>query len=160
MATIPEPFVRQDYRGLKASEDDLLRTYLTQAEVDVVGLETNVSVGPGETLPEAQPESFRRAWRESSKFKIDAVVETPGSIEIVELKDFIRTAHLGQMLSYRYWFTVERNPNKPVELVVTAPDVNPGAVQPSRFHGLRLHLQTQQGIRHWQEGLDASPPFE
>lgn len=160
MPRIPEPFIRQDYRGLNDAEDDLLRTYLRQRDAPIVGLETQLILGPGEQLSEAQPESFRRSWQESSKFKLDALVERPGAIELVELKDFIRTSSLGQILSYRYWFEVERDVNKPVELWVTAPDVNPSAVQPHQFHGVSLHLQDQIGRVHAAQGRQASPPFE
>jgi len=159
MPTIPEPFVRTDYRGLNDAEDSLLRAFLQDQDLEIQSLETQIRVGPGEQLPEYQPESFRRSWQESSKFKIDAAVELPGEIRLVELKDFIRTSHLGQLLSYRYWFGVERSPDKPVSLTVTAPDINPSAVQPTRFHGVSLHLQSQQGQRHLQQGLDAAPPF-
>lgn len=159
MPTIPEPFVRQDYRGLNDAEDGLLRTYLRQREGDVTGLQTAVHLGPGEDVGEAQPDAFRRSWRESSKLKADAIVERPGVIEVVELKDFLRTSALGQALSYRYWYTAERQPTKPVQMWVTAPDVNPSVVQPLAFHDVHVHVQTAEGQRHLQQGQTANPPF-
>ena len=159
MATIPEPFVRQSYNGLKTAESDLLRNYLMDTGSELDSLRTDVRVGPGEQLPEFQPESFRTSWQETSKFKIDAVVERPETIELVELKDHIRTSALGQLLSYRYWFSLERQPQKPVSLVATAPDLNPGAVQPYNFHNVEIHIQSQEGLERLEKGLDASPPF-
>jgi hypothetical protein len=157
---IPEPYIRQDYQGLNSAEDDLLRTYLLARDAEIRGLTTQVRVGPGELLPEAQPDEFRRSWRESSKLKIDAVIERPSVVELVELKDFIRTSHLGQVLSYRYWYELEYEPGKPLQLWVTAPDINPSSVQPTRFNDVNLYLQDPEGERHLQQGLDAQPPFD
>jgi len=157
MPRIPEPFIRPDYRGLNDAEDDLLRTFLRRREEEILGLRTQIRVGPGEILPDSQPDQFRQAWQQSSKFKIDAVVERPTVIDIVELKDFIRTSHLGQILSYRYWYELEQEPDKPLRLWVTSPDINPTAVQPTRFHDVNLEITSVQGQRHLQQGLDAQP---
>lgn len=159
MVVIPEPFIRPNYRGLKDSEDDLLRQYLQRADLDIVGLETHVNLGPGETLPQFTREELREGWRKASQLKADAIVETKSSFVIVELKDFIRTSGLGQALAYRYWFTQERQPNKPVRMVVTAPDINPSAVQPFQQAQVKPVLLSQEGRRHFQAGLEASPPF-
>jgi len=145
---------------LNDAEQDLLRTYLRESEPEVVGLETQIRVGPGELLPESRPERFREAWRESSKFKIDAVVERPSVVELVELKDLIRNSGLGQLLSYRYWYEIEHDLDKPIRLTLTAPDINPTAVQPVRFHDVNLFLQTAEGRRHLQQGVEAQPPFD
>jgi len=157
---IPEPFIRPSYRGLNDAEEDLLRQYLRNEVGDVVGLETQIRVGPGEVLPDSRPDQFREAWRNSSKFKIDALVETPGEFLLVELKDFIRSSHLGQLLSYRYWLSVERSLDQPVRTVAVAPDLNPGAVQPAQFHNVDLVPLSLQGERHLQQGLEAAPPFD
>lgn len=160
MAVLQDRFVRTAYPGLNDFEERIAREYLDDVDRDIQRVETQVHVGPGELLPDFRPDDFRAAWRESSKFKIDLVVNTSGLIELVEIKDFIRTSHLGQLLSYRYWFSSERDPQDPVQLVATAEDINPGAVQPGRFHGLEFRLFTPQGIRHFQQGLDANPPFD
>jgi hypothetical protein len=159
MPLIPAPYVRQDYRGLNDAEDTLLRRYLQSLDEEIVGLETAVELGPGESLPEFRDDALRRSWQRSSKYKADAVVETSGLLRIVELKDFIRTSSLGQLLSYRFWYDIERSPDKPVQLVATAPDINPSAVQPHRFHGVSLHLQTLEGQAHLAQGEEAQPPF-
>jgi hypothetical protein len=158
--TIPEPYIRGQYRGLNDAEDDYLRAYLRAGEEEIRGLRTQVRVGPGELLPESQPEMFRRSWQESSKYKIDAVVERPSVVELVELKDLIRNSGLGQLLSYRYWYEIEYDLDKPLRLTLTAPDINPTAVQPVRFHDINLFLQTAEGRRHLQQGAEAQPPFD
>lgn len=160
MPRIPEPFIRRDYRGLNDEEDRLLRELLRRRDDPIDRLETQVRVGPGELLPDDQPDAFRRSWQESSKFKIDAIVQGGGLIQLVELKDLLRTSHLGQLLSYRYWHSLERDPQDPVQPVGVAPDVNPGAVQPARFHNVELVPLTQAGVRHFQQGLEAAPPFD
>jgi hypothetical protein len=160
MPRITEPFIRPNYRGLNDAEDKLLRSYLRDQDDEVRGLETQVRVGPGEVLPESRPDKFREAWRESSKFRIDALIEYGGRFEVVELKDFIRSSHLGQVLSYRYWLSTERSLDKPLQVVATAPDMNPGAVQPAQFHGVELVPQSLDGERHKQQGLSAQPPFD
>jgi hypothetical protein len=160
MPTIGEPFLRQKYRGLTDFESRMLATYLRRLEGDVTALETQVPVGPGELLPETERDSFRRSWRESSKLKIDAVVTTSSVVQIVEIKDFLRTSYLGQLLMYRYWFEIERETDRPVELWAVAEDMNPSAVQPTRFNGVHIDLTTQQGVRHFEQGLDAQPPFD
>jgi len=160
MPVIPEPYLRADYAGLNTTEGELLRKYLRRRDEPVRRLETQVRVGPGEQLPETQPESFRKSWRESSKLKIDAVIERPSTWEIVELKDFGRTSYLGQLLMYRYWYEIEYSPDKPLQLRLVTPDINPSAVQPSRFHGVKLELLSPEGRNHYQQGLEAQPPFE
>jgi hypothetical protein len=160
MPVIPEPFLRSDYDGLNTTESDILRKFLRRRDEPVRRLETQVRVGPGELLPEAQPESFRKSWRESSKLKIDAVIERPSTYEIVELKDFGRTSFLGQLLMYRYWFELERDLDKPVELYLATFDVNPSAVQPSRFEGVQMVLLSAEGRDHFAQGAEAVPPFD
>jgi len=160
MPEIPEPFIRSQYRGLTTFEDGMLQSFLQDVEPGIERLQTQVRVGPGEQLPESQRDSFRRSWQESSKLKIDAVVETDNAVRVVEIKDFMRTSHLGQLLMYRYWFQVERSPDKPLQLWSVAEDVNPSSVQPSRFHDVNLVLTTAEGRRHFQQGLEAQPPFD
>jgi hypothetical protein len=160
MPVIPEPYLREVYDGLNDTEAGLLRQYLAQSDDEIRRLETQLKVGPGELLPEARPDSFRRSWRESSKLKIDAVVERPSRIDIIELKDFGRTSFLGQLLMYRYWYEIEYDPDKPLQLRLVTPDINPSSVQPSRFHGVRLEILSPEGRNHYQQGLEASPPFE
>jgi len=160
MPVIPEPYIRADYRGLTDFEDRILARYLQNLDEDVNRLETQVRVGPGELLPESYRDNFRRSWRESSKFKIDAAITTESVIQLVEIKDLIRTSHLGQLLSYRYWYEVERETDRPVQLHAVAEDINPSAVQPTRFYGISLHLTTAEGMRHYQHGLEAQPPFD
>jgi len=160
MPVIPEPYLREVYDGLNDTEAGLLRQYLAQSDDEIRRLETQLKVGPGELLPEARPDSFRRSWRESSKLKIDAVVERPSRIDIIELKDFGRTSFLGQLLMYRYWYEIEYDPDKPLQLRLVTPDINPSSVQPSRFHGVRLEILSPEGRNHYRQGLEASPPFE
>jgi len=159
MAIIPEPFVRQNYRGLNEAEDDLLRDYLQRTDGEVRSLETNINLGPGEVLPDFQDDQLRAGWQKASQLKADVLVERPGEFEVVELKDFIRTSHLGQALSYRYWLGVERDLDKPLRAVAAAPDLNPSAVQPAKFHGIELVPLSQKGRVHFEQGEIAAPPF-
>jgi len=160
MPTIPEPYLRDTYRGLNEAEADILRTFLATQDDEIRSLQTQVKVGPGELLPETDPDSFRRSWRESSKLKIDAVVERPDRYDIVELKDFGRTSYLGQLLMYRYWYEIEYDPDKPLQLWIATPDVNPSSVQPTRFHGVQFAVQSPEGRDHYEQGLQAQPPFD
>lgn len=160
MPLIPEPHLRTEYNGLNTTEGEILRKYLRKRDEPVRRLETQVRVGPGEQLPEVQPESFRKSWRESSKLKIDAVIERPSTWELVELKDFGRTSFLGQLLMYRYWFELERDLDKPIELYLATFDINPSAVQPSRFEGAETVLLTADGREHLRQGIEAVPPFD
>jgi len=160
MPVIPEPHLRANYRGLNVEESDLLRSFLQDQDREIQTLETRVVVGPGEQLSDAQPESFRRSWQESSKLKIDAIVEREGVWQVVELKDFGRTSFLGQLLMYRYWLQIEREFNKPLRLWLSTPDLNPSSVQPSEFHGVNIHVQSPIGEQHLIQGQQAQPPFE
>jgi len=128
MPTIPEPLLRQDYAGLNSAESDILRQYLRDQDPTVERLQTQIKVAPGELAPESRPDALRRQWRESSKFKIDAVVTTSSEIQLLELKDLARTSALGQLLCYRYWYELERDPEKPLSLHCACPEVNPGAL--------------------------------
>jgi hypothetical protein len=159
MPIIPAPFIRQDYRGLNDEEDRLLRGYLRSLDAEIVGLETAVELGPGEQLPEFRDDSLRQGWQRASKLKADVIIETGSELLIVELKDFIRTPALGQLLMYRYWHSLERDPDKPVRLVVTAPDINPSAVQPLRFHNVTVDVQTIEGEARLAQGETVQPPF-
>jgi len=160
MAVIPEPFIRENYRGLNDEESNLLRDFLLDQDREILSLETRVVVGPGEQLDDSQPESFRRSWQESSKFKIDAAVELPGEIRLVELKDFGRTSFLGQLLMYDFWLEVERDFDKPKRLWLSTPDLNPSSVQPTQFQGVQIHVQSPIGEKHLRQGEEAQPPFE
>lgn len=160
MPVIAEPFIRENYVGLNDAEDDLLRKYLLQRDLDVQSMETQISLGPGEELPESLPDAERRQWQESSKLKLDVLVERPSVYEVIELKDFVRTSALGQLMSYRYWLEIERDLQKPLRLWAVAPDMNPSAAQPYRQAGVSIHMLEPEGRRHLQQGLEAQPPFE
>jgi hypothetical protein len=160
MPTINPPLRQQQYRGLNSAESDILRRYLGELDAEVRRLRTQIKLGPGELPPESQPDALRRQWRESSKLKVDAVVELQGDTQLVELKDLVRTSALGQLLCYRYWFRIERDPEFPVSLHAAAPDINPSAVQPYRNAGVAIHPQSPDGRRHLQQGIAASPPFD
>jgi len=159
MPVINEPFIRDNYVGLNDAEDDLLRQYLLQRDIDVVSMETQVSLGPGEELPETLPEAERRQWQESSKLKLDVLIERPSVYEVVELKDYVRTSALGQLMNYRYWLEIERDLDKPMRLWAVAPDMNPSVAQPYRQAKVSIHMLEPEGRRHLEQGLEAQPPF-
>jgi len=159
MAVIQEPYLRQEYRGLNSAESDLLRRYLRRQDSPVDRLETQVRLGPGERLPDSRPDSLRRSWQESSKLKLDVLVTRRESVEVIELKEHLRTSHIGQLLSYRYWLSIQRDFGVPMELVAVAPDLNPSTVQPTRQAGIELVPLDPSGERHLRQGESAQPPF-
>jgi len=159
MAVIQEPYLRQEYRGLNSAESDLLRRFLRRRDDPVDRLETQVRLGPGEQLPDSRPEELRRSWQESSKLKLDALVVRQDAREVVELKEHLRTSHIGQLLSYRYWLNIQRDSDSPMQLVAVAPDLNPSTVQPTRQAGIELVPLDPSGERHLRQGESAQPPF-
>lgn len=53
-------------------------------------------------------------WRQMTAFRIDAVMETPAHIYVIEVKDRLRPSAIGQALTYALLYEKKNKPTKPV----------------------------------------------
>jgi len=159
MVRLTERFRRSNYPGLNDAEDNLVRKYIDQEDPDIEALETNIPLGPGEILEDFVNDALRKSWANTSQFKLDLLIEEPGQVLAIELKDHVRTSALGQALSYRYWLERQRDFGKPIVPQTAAEVVNPSAVGPHKAHNVeivpltdRARDMVEQGERAITEG--------
>lgn len=77
-----------------------------------------VRVGKGQPLPAAASESDRKAWRELTEKKIDAVGWNADGPTVIEVKPRGGASAIGQALLYRDLYTQEKRPSQPVAAMV------------------------------------------
>jgi len=100
MPEVGEPLIRRQYPHLRAEESRLLRFHLQETGLESVDrLRTQVRVGRGEIV-ESMPPKYREMARDLSRWKIDAVIDRPGSTEIIELKSRVTHTAMGQLIGY------------------------------------------------------------
>jgi len=75
---------------------------------------------------EEMPENYKIMWQYLTAKKIDFIAEFSDRIWIVEVKDKLSAAGIGQLLLYKKMFVEQYKPGKPIELWLIAiyPDLD------------------------------------
>lgn len=97
---VKPPYLRDKYPRLRQEESNVLRAYLEERGVEgIERLRTAVPVGEGE-IPGEPRDTAERQKKALSQWKIDAVVDWPGTQEVIEIKSRATHTAVGQALAY------------------------------------------------------------
>lgn len=139
MTRVRPPYLRRKYPRLRSNESLLLREYLReQGSDDVVDMWTGQGVGEGEIVP-SLPEPYRRAAREVSRLRADAVVHFKNRWEVVEVKSRARLGGVGQLIGYSNLLPDEDEFPTNLRLVLLAYRRHPDLRDAVRGTGVVLH---------------------
>lgn len=86
--------------------------------------EYDVRVGKGVFLPETSPEWLRKSARDLSRKRIDVVGHGKKSIAIIEVRVNAKANVLGDLISYKYLYTVTFHPDKLVIPILVTDSVD------------------------------------
>jgi hypothetical protein len=140
MPVVTPPLVRRQYPNLREEESRLLRGYIQEQGVDRVDqLRTQMRVGQGEIIDDL-PDNWRRMARDLSRWKIDAVIDWPGSTELIELKSRATHTAVGQLIGYREGLVELPGERSDPDLSVVAFRSHPDLHLATRRDGVRVHL--------------------
>jgi hypothetical protein len=139
MPTVHDPLLRRQYPGLREDESNLLRAYLQERDLESVArLRTQVKVGAGEDVP-TLPEPYRKAAKDLSRWKIDAVIDWPGSTELIELKSRATHTAAGQLVGYSNQMRTIPEERSSFTLTIVAYRHHPDLLDGLRGTGIRVH---------------------
>lgn len=94
------------------------RRFLRHDHPQIVSVAYDVRVGQERVLPDNTEPEFVSMWATLTKKRVDAVVETPLQLWIIEVKPVASMAALGQALTYALLYRREFAAKKPVVPVV------------------------------------------
>ena len=83
-------------------------------------------------------------WNEStikdkeilSKLRIDAVGETPGFFDIIEVKPRGNMSGIGQLLTYQNHYIKEYQPTKPTRKILVCEEIDPNIIELCNQYGI------------------------
>jgi hypothetical protein len=137
---------QQPFPGLNAHEDRLARKWLIEWFPLYDEVRFQVHVGGGVDPGEAFAENMRRMYRYNSQKRMDLVAIGPWSVCLVEIKQRIELAALGQLLGYRYlWLQEHVDPLQHVEMMALGFEAGEDVAAVMRAHGVRLVLYEGEG---------------
>ena len=140
MPEVRTPLIRHQYPALREEESRLLRHYLREHGVESVDrLRTQVRVGQGEIVTSLPPK-WQRVARDLSRWKIDAVIDTASSTELVELKSRGTHTAAGQLVGYSNWLRQSPAERSQFKLSIVAFRVHPDLREGLKGTGIRVHV--------------------
>jgi hypothetical protein len=81
-------------------ETAVAKAYLAKHVDDFDGVQFNVGLGPGVTLPYGTPDYVQKCASASGRLRADMICYAGNTATIVEVKDRIYAAVMGQLLAY------------------------------------------------------------
>jgi len=76
-------------------------------------------------VPAALQGSDRDMWIALHQKRIDALVQTPGTVFIIEVKERVTSTAVGQLLVYKHLYQQQTRDARPIELVLLAGEDDP-----------------------------------
>jgi len=136
------PELRARYRGYEMKDYEILMVEAFRKMGVVVGewkfrvlLETPESLEIKEKYPEL-PIEHRMPWM----LKIDAVVEGPDFVAVIEFEKWLHTRTLGKILTYSELYKRQYKPEKPIRKVVVAARDSKAIRNLLFLHGIEYYL--------------------
>jgi hypothetical protein len=126
--------------GGDAIESAVAKAYLTKHVDDFDRVDINVGLGPGVTLPYGTPDYVQKCASASSRLRADMVLYRGSTATIVEVKDRIYPAVLGQLISYWHLLTEENPQLIQVYKVAAGQTIQPGLIPILDTYGITVEL--------------------
>ena len=134
-------FEQGPFPGLNVYEDELARRWLREWYPLFDEVRFQVHVGGGVDPGAEYDASMRRMYQYNSQKRMDMVASAAGYVWLVEIKQRIELAALGQLLGYRYLWLLEHTDHfQHVELCALGYEIGEDVAAVLRAHGVRLAL--------------------
>lgn len=132
--------IRRSFPERTDGESHVIRAFLLEHLRDYTSITFNKRVGKGLDPDPTHLEAVQQNTRFSSQLRIDILGWRGPQPVIVEVKQRVTPASLGQILTYQHHF-VEENPDAPIpDLVVVGREAIPDAVVALQAHGVTVYL--------------------
>lgn len=126
--------------GGDAIETAVAKAYLAKHVDDFDRVEFNVGLGPGITLPVGTPPYVQKCATASSRLRADMILYTGDTATIVEVKDRIYPAVMGQLLAYWHLLKDDNPQLLQVYKVAAGQSVQPGLSPVLQTYGISVEL--------------------
>ena len=126
--------------GGNATETAVARAYLIRHVDDFDRVEFSVGMGPGITLPAGTPAYVQTSATASTKPRADMVLFRGDYATIVEVKDRLYSAVMGQLLTYWHMFTVDSPQYRQVYKVAAGISIQDGLQPILDQYGIQVEL--------------------
>lgn len=139
-ADFPMLLLRRFFPERTDGESAVILAYLVAHHRELDRITFGKRVGQGATIDPTTLPAVQRATAFSSKKRIDILAWRGSQPVIIEVKQSVTPAALGQILTYRHHF-LEENPDAPEpELVVVGRQSDPDTLAAIQAHGVTVYL--------------------
>jgi hypothetical protein len=115
---IIEPKIK--YPHMLPAEAEIWDRFLKIRQPPFINLEYDVHVGDTPIPPATLPDYLRGMYDSVMKKRIDVVAHDTDVIYVIEVKPRAGMSALGQVLAYKYLYTRDFSPGKPVEMRIVS----------------------------------------
>jgi hypothetical protein len=126
--------------GGNAIETAVAKAYLAKHVDDFDRVEFNVGLGPGITLPAGTPAYVQKSATEGTKLRADMVLYTGDTATIVEVKNRLYSAVMGQLLTYWHILTEDNPRLMQVYKVAAGVTIQEGLLPILQNYGITVEL--------------------
>ena len=128
-------------------ESKVIRAYLMEHITEYEHLDFSVRIGTAVVPDPAHPQSVQDGAVFSSKLRIDILGWRGGGLDLIEVKQRITPASLGQILTYRHVLQRELPDAPEPRLVVVGREASPDAVDALTAHGVTVYVYPDADAR-------------
>jgi hypothetical protein len=128
-------------------ESAVIRAYLMEHIGEYDRLQFSVRIGTGVVPDPAHPQSVQDGVVFSSKLRIDLLGWRGNALDLIEVKQRVTPASLGQILTYRHVLLGEWADAPEPRLVVVGREASPDAVDALTAHGVTVYLYPDADAR-------------
>lgn len=132
--------IRKHFPERTDGESHVIRAFLLAHLQDYDRITFGKRVGHGVTPDPTHLAAVQANTAFSSRLRIDILAWSGSQPTIIEVKQRVTPATLGQLLTYRHWFNEEMPDVPEPDLVVVGREANPDAVVALQAHGVTVYL--------------------
>jgi len=99
-----------------------------------------VRVGPEPKMPDDWPEALKRMARITRMRRIDAIIETPGGVEIVEVTPAADVHKVAQLEAYKMLYEQDPKLGPVKKMTILTNFAYAETIQLAAQHGITIHL--------------------
>jgi hypothetical protein len=92
--------------------------YLPLIRDQVSAMYFDVGLGSGATLPETEPENYRRMWKRNTQKRADVLAVVDNELWLIELRYAASSSAIGRLLMYRLLYLQDPKLGKSLRLIL------------------------------------------
>ncbi len=135
--------IRKHYPERTDGESAVIRAFLLAHLHEFDTITFGKRVGQGATIDPTTSPAVQRATAHSTKKRIDILAWRGSRAIIIEVKQDVTPAALGQILTYRHHFLQDYPDAIDPELVVVGRESDPDTIAALQAHGITVYLYPQ-----------------